>query len=82
MEQSRVMVEGGKFLRTLGSFQAPFGQSVELQEILFDEDVKLLRLHIREGNRFTVFDLDPKTAQAWGETLCNWASAKLSEGAD
>ena len=76
------MVEGGEVLKTLGLFQAPFGQSIELKEVLFDEDVKLLRLHIREGNRFTVLDLDPKTAQAWGEALCNWASTKISYGAD
>ena len=27
----------------------------------------MLRVRIREGKRFTVFDIDPETARTWGE---------------
>jgi hypothetical protein len=33
----------------------------------------LLRVRIREGKRFTVFDIDPASARAWGETMLAWA---------
>ncbi|MDP1533705.1 MAG: hypothetical protein Q8N44_06100 [Rubrivivax sp.] len=33
----------------------------------------LLRTRIREGSRFTVFDIDPLTAEQWGEALLHWA---------
>jgi hypothetical protein len=35
--------------------------------------INLLRTRIREGNRFTIFDIDPDTAQRWGEALLQWA---------
>ena len=33
----------------------------------------LLRTRIRERSRFTVFDIDPLTAEAWGRELLQWA---------
>lgn len=38
--------------------------------------INLLRTRIRERNRFTVFDIDPVTAQQWGEALLAWARAQ------
>jgi hypothetical protein len=35
--------------------------------------ISLLRTRIRENSRFTVFDIDPQTAQAWGQALLEWA---------
>ena len=34
--------------------------------------MSLLRTRIREGSRFTVFDIDPLTARQWGEALLAW----------
>lgn len=36
----------------------------------------LLRTRIREKSRFTVFDVDPLTAERWGEALLRWARAQ------
>ena len=33
----------------------------------------LLRLRIREGKRFTVFDIDPVSARRWAEAMAAWA---------
>jgi hypothetical protein len=41
--------------------------------------LKLLRTRIREGRRFTIFDVDPDTAQHWGEALVRWARAQPRE---
>lgn len=53
------------------------GQDLELQQIDFAAGgISMLRVRIREGRRFTVFDLDPATAHAWGDAMCRWAQAQ------
>ncbi len=58
------------------------GQDIELQQIDYESGgMSLLRTRIREKSRFTIFDIDPGTAQAWGEALLRWAAAqKTTEG--
>jgi len=49
------------------------GQRIELHPIEFVEgSLPLLRVRIREGKRFTIFDIDPGTATALGEALLDW----------
>jgi len=52
---------------SLESFTVPLGgQGVELQEVVHAAGgMALLRVRIREGKRFTVFDIDPETARRW-----------------
>jgi hypothetical protein len=38
--------------------------------------MNLLRTRIREKSRFTVFDIDPLTAEKWGHALLAWARAQ------
>ena len=53
------------------------GQEIELQQIDYEGGgMSLLRTRIREKSRFTVFDIDPQTARAWGEALLAWAQAQ------
>ena len=53
------------------------GQEIELQQIDFDGGgLSLLRTRIRENSRFTVFDIDPQTAEQWGRALLRWAEAQ------
>lgn len=50
------------------------GQEIELQQIDYEGGgMSLLRTRIREKSRFTVFDIDPATAEAWGRALVAWA---------
>jgi len=65
-------------LTSLQQLRVPLGgQEIELQQIDFAAGgISMLRVRIREGRRFTVFDLDPVTAQAWGEAMCRWANAQ------
>jgi hypothetical protein len=62
-------------LLSLAKLHAPLGgQEIELQQIDFDGGgMSLLRTRVREGSRFTVFDIDPRTAEQWGEALLAWA---------
>ena len=63
----------------LKQLRAPLGkQEIELQQIDFEAGgLSLLRTRIREGSRFTVFDIDPLTAQDWGQALLDWAQRPL-----
>ncbi|MBE0546378.1 MAG: hypothetical protein IH627_01715, partial [Rubrivivax sp.] len=65
-------------LTSLAKLRAPLGaQEIELQQIDFDGGgMSLLRTRIREGSRFTIFDIDPVTALQWGEALVQWAQAQ------
>lgn len=54
----------------------PFGgQEVEFQHLVHESGgVPFLRIRIRENKRFTIFDVDPVSAQKWGDLMQAWAS--------
>lgn len=62
-------------LTTVERFRVPIGgQEIELQQLDYIHGgISLLRLRIREGKRFTIFDVDPVTARHWGEVMLRWA---------
>jgi hypothetical protein len=68
-------------LISLVKLRAPLGgQEIELQQIDFDGGgMSLLRTRISEHSRFTVFDIDPLTAEQWGQALLDWARAQPRE---
>ena len=63
-------------LTPLAELTVPLGgQHIELHEIDFETGgMRLLRVRIREGRRFTVFDIDHQTARAWGEAMLSWSA--------
>lgn len=44
-----------------------------MQEVVHPAGYTTLRLRIREGKRFTIFDIDARTADIWGRVLTDWA---------
>ena len=62
----------------LAKFKVPLGsQEIELQQIDHaDGGMSLLRVRIREGKRFTIFDIDPGTAQLWAQAMQDWAKTQ------
>jgi hypothetical protein len=68
----------------LERFTAPLGgEDIELQEVVHDAGgMKLLRIRIRERKRFTIFDIDPATAKAWGAAMQRWAATQPGAGPD
>ena len=62
----------------LAKFKVPLGsQEIELQQIDHVEGgMSLMRIRIREGKRFTIFDIDPGTAQHWAEAMQQWANTQ------
>jgi hypothetical protein len=65
-------------ITSLEKFTVPLGgQEVELQQVDFDTGgMSFLRTRIREKSRFTIFDIDPQTAEQWGQTLLRWAQSQ------
>jgi len=62
---------------TLGKFVAtPYRQEIELMQVDHDAGFRTLRVRIREIKRFTVFEIDPATAEHWGQALLDWAAAQ------
>jgi len=62
----------------LAKFKVPLGnQEIELQQIDHVEGgMSLMRIRIREGKRFTIFDIDPSTAQQWAAAMQRWADTQ------
>jgi len=63
----------------LAKFKVPLGsQEIELQQIDHVEGgMSLMRIRIREGKRFTIFDIDPGTAQHWAKAMQSWADTQI-----
>lgn len=68
------MSEEGEIARArLDAFLVPYGREVRLDQVDFESGMKLLRVTIREGRRFTVMDIDPAAASHWGQAMADWA---------
>ena len=66
-------------IRSIDKFRVPIGnQEIELQQISYAAGgMPLLRVRIREGSRFTVFEIDSQTAQHWGQAMLGWAQSGI-----
>ena len=58
----------------LDKYTAPYGKEVTLENVAYENGMSVLRIHIREGNRHTVMDIDDKTAAKWGAAMLKWAN--------
>ncbi|GAB5605514.1 DUF6967 family protein [Sideroxyarcus sp. TK5] len=65
-------------ISTIDQFTAPIGkQQIDLQHVDHEEGgLNMLRVRIREGKRFTIFDIDPETAKHWAAVMQKWAEAQ------
>jgi hypothetical protein len=65
-------------INSLAKFKVPLGsQEIELQQIDHAEGgMSLMRIRIREGKRFTIFDIDPGTAREWAQAMQDWVDTQ------
>ena len=63
---------------SLDKFRVPIGnQEIELQQLEYEAGgMPMLRIRIRERTRFTIFDVDPVTAERWAKAMAEWAAAQ------
>jgi len=68
----------------IDQFTAPFGgQEIELLEVQYPAGgIPLLRVRIRERKRFTIFEIDPITAERWGNDMLQWARQQKAAAKD
>ncbi|GBE41986.1 hypothetical protein BMS3Bbin10_00042 [bacterium BMS3Bbin10] len=57
----------------LERFAAPYAREITLDDVVHESGMRLLRITVREGRRFTIFDLDAATAAHWGSALRDWS---------
>jgi hypothetical protein len=57
----------------LTTVAAPYGREVRLDEVAYASGMKLLRVTIREGARYTVIELDATAAIEWADAMRRWA---------
>jgi len=62
-------------ITSLDKMRLPFGgQEIEFQHLTHESGgVPFMRIRIRESKRFTIFDVDPVSAQKWAELMLAWA---------
>lgn len=63
----------------IATVEAPYHREVWLDDVQFESGMRLLRVTIKEGRRFTQLDLDAATAARWGQIMSDWAH-QTSEG--
>ncbi|MGA9574874.1 MAG: hypothetical protein WBS20_13100 [Lysobacterales bacterium] len=63
----------------LEKFIAPYGKEVTLENVAYENGMRVLRIHIREDRRFTVMDIDASTASAWADAMTRWAGEIVSK---
>ena len=54
--------------------EAPYGKDIVLQDVAYDNGMRVLRVRIREGHRFTILDLDNNIATQLADDLSNWSA--------
>lgn len=59
----------------LKTIAAPYGREVRLDDVAYPSGMRLLRITIREGARYTVLDIDAATARDWVEEMGRWTDA-------
>lgn len=59
----------------IATIDAPYRRAVWLDDVRFESGMRLLRVTIKEGRRFTQLDLDAETAARWGQDMLDWARA-------
>ena len=62
-------------ITSIDKFRVPIGnQEIELQQVEYEAGgIPFLRVRIREASRFTIFDIDPITAERWARGMLEWS---------
>ncbi len=68
-------------VKTLDEFAAPYGRKITLESVEHESGLRMLRIRIREGNRFTTMDIDENTAMRWDSVMSTWVGNAQEPGA-
>ena len=58
----------------LKAIAAPYGREIRLDDVAYESGLKMLRVTIREGARYTILEeLDSAAALEWADEMRKWA---------
>ncbi|PHQ97508.1 MAG: hypothetical protein COB40_04200 [Marinosulfonomonas sp.] len=57
----------------IAELELPYGRRATLKNVEFEGGMNMLRVTLREGRRFTIFDLDANSARDFGNQMSSWA---------
>lgn len=63
----------------IATVAAPYRREIWLDDVRFESGMRLLRVTIKEGTRFTQLDLDAATADRWAKIMLDWTDATSEE---
>ena len=66
----------------IATIAAPYRREIWLDELRFESGMRLLRVTIKEGARFTQIDLDAETADRWAKIMLDWTGASSRDDPD
>jgi hypothetical protein len=66
------MMSASEVVTEIAELAAPWGRRIKVSEIAYESGLKMMRLRIREGTRFTIVELDAPTATELGAVLLAW----------
>ncbi len=56
----------------IAKIDAPFGREIILQDVMHESGLRMMRIRIKEGSRFTIMDIDRDTARTWNTAFSHW----------
>ncbi len=65
--------QGQEQISDLSDYELPFGRTINLKEVEYETGLKMLRLTIKEGRRFTVIEIDQQSAKSLGNDFLSWS---------
>ncbi len=65
--------QGEERVSNLSDYELPFGRTINLKKVEYETGLKMLRLTIKEGRRFTVIEIDQQSAESLGNDFLNWS---------
>lgn len=66
----------------IATVAAPYRREIWLDDVRFESGMRLLRVTIKEGARFTQLDLDAATADQWAKIMLDWTNATSGDQSD
>lgn len=64
-------------IEDLAVINAPWNKEITLRGVRYDSGLRMLRVRIREGRRFTDLELDAASAAALTKVLDEWFAAQV-----
>jgi hypothetical protein len=61
----------------IAAIAAPYGREIRLDAMAYESGMKLIRITIREGGRYTILELDRASALAFAGEMRKWAEAQV-----